>query len=302
MFRQLQRLLGSTMTVARPRGTSTSTSREEVMTKRIGLALGIGMIVGALWTSNEAQGDLTVQPARPPIIVDLPLSLDAFKRDVVFDATIARDVADAARPTIAGHPGRLIVLQPTGLSLYGQHVNEEHKQALLDFVQADSMPSFDAWYETQLSLFLETTLRMLRSRHPNNAFTVMGLPAESNLRVSDPGGINVRYAEVIDQFSAIVSRHSLIMLDQQMPVESMLRRSLPETMRLREGRPLMTRINGQWHILLEESSLAEEVDPNRDAADTTSSDPSSHNSQPAPTHGDSFADVSTPEGIVHAES
>lgn len=141
--------------------------------------------------------------------------------------------------------GPFLVLELADLPLTWEKAPDRVRRSL---ERAYGIDAADA-YERRVARLLRGVLQRLESRRGDRRIGIIGLPQESGPG-RDAARTNANYADVIARLGVLASEESFIRVGGRSAVSGVNPRAeLRAAWRLREGRPIVFRVNRQWALL-----------------------------------------------------
>lgn len=199
-------------------------------------------------SSGILAASFSVLPAKDPIAIDV--HVDPVREVVAATAegrvrTIQRIVGDLAA-AVDAFPARCVVLRLKDCPLSFVRLNASDQA----WIESQYSASARRQYETSLAELLESVLEEVNRIQPQAVVTVLGLPVEPGRNDFESARrTNERYQVLIDRLGSFVSVRSFIILGSSVSEVTCVEASMPEAVRLWDGRPIVFRTNGLWRVL-----------------------------------------------------
>jgi len=216
--------------------------------------LVITLVYFVISTQSLAAGT-EVNWAKEPIFVDIPVQPlnNWLSANAPIYTTAQENVTAQLNNAAANHPARLITLRIPGLKLNYQELTILEQEYVTQL--AGEVDSVETFYQESVSAFFAGAL----SRVENAPVSFVGVPLEAGRSLSMPAAQagNENYRTLVGELDAFVSPKMLMYSDGNAPVSSVIVvRSLPLTVNVAQGRPIVFLTNHGWQMMFSTTTQA----------------------------------------------
>jgi len=167
---------------------------------------------------------------------------------------MARAAATRILPVVTSRPERTVVLclqdLPLSYSLLPASERSRFEQRF--------GPDAAKRYEASVAALLNATLSAVERERPHAVLSVLGLPIEpeqAGVRREIARQSNQRYGTVIDRLGPFVPARRFVVFGSTLDEKLLARMGMRESLRHRDGRPIVFQMNTVWNALVDDDGL-----------------------------------------------
>ncbi len=153
-------------------------------------------------------------------------------------------------PVVRQHPNKVVVIDLSDVPLGFASLQSSDQWSFLNRFDQDAVRQ----YESSVARLLDIMVHKVQRAQPSAALSVLGLPIEPDrgvVSIEIARQSNELYRTVIDRLDSFVPGRSFIVFGTSLDELRLAQRGMPESLRLRDGRPVVFQTNVAWRVLMD---------------------------------------------------
>ena len=171
---------------------------------------------------------------------------------------LVKRATEAILSGVKSGPRRLVVIALRDVPLSFAELSTSDRQRIESRLGSRAA----ARYEIGVASFIAAVIEAVQRKNSSALLSVLGLPVEPEDVGADLSAVqptNDRYRRVIDRLGPFVPARRFVVLGSSLDERKLARMGMRETLRLRQGRPIVFQTNRTWRALIGTETLVQDV-------------------------------------------